>query len=73
MRFVLDVVMDGISPSNNPLISPLGYKAIIDTGGLSVIRGLRHFLSDMASAPRVPSMVEPDAFTVGETFAVLPP
>jgi poly(3-hydroxyalkanoate) synthetase len=72
MRFVLDVVMDGMSPSNNPLISPLGYKAIIDTGGLSVIRGLRHFLSDMASAPRVPSMVEPDAFTVGETVAGTP-
>ena len=53
LRFVLDVVMEGISPSNNPLISPLGWKAIIDTGGLSVIRGLRHFVGDMASPPRV--------------------
>ena len=72
MRFVLDVVMEGLSPSNNPLISPLGWKAMIDTGGLSLLRGIRHFLSDMASAPRVPSMVEPDAFTVGETVAATP-
>jgi polyhydroxyalkanoate synthase len=72
IRLVLDVVMEGLSPSNNPLISPLGWKAIVDTGGLSMIRGLRHLLGDMAAPPRVPSMVEQDAFTVGETVAATP-
>ena len=72
MRFVLDVLMEGLSPSNNPVLNPLGWKALIDTGGLSAIRGLEHFASDMRSAPRVPSMVEPDAFTLGETIAVTP-
>ena len=70
IRFVLDVVTEGLSPSNNPLLSPLGYKALIDTGGLSAVRGLRHFAGDMKSAPRVPSMVEPTAYTLGETVAV---
>ena len=70
IRFVLDVVTEGLSPSNNPLLNPLGYKALIDTGGLSAVRGLRHFAGDMKSAPRVPSMVEPTAFTLGETVAV---
>ena len=65
IRFVLDVVMEGLAPSNNPLIRPLGWKAIIDTGGLNIVRGVRRFLSDMAVPPRIPSMVEPDAFTVG--------
>ncbi len=69
IRFALDVITEGLSPSNNPLLNPLGYKALIDTGGLSAVRGLRHFLADMASAPRVPSMVEPDAFTVGGDVA----
>jgi polyhydroxyalkanoate synthase subunit PhaC len=72
MQFVLDVLTEGLSPSNSPLISPLGYKALIDTGGLSALRGLRHFVADMASAPRVPSMVEPDAFTLGQTIAATP-
>ena len=72
MRFVLDVITEGLSPSNNPVLNPLGWKALIDTGGLSAIRGLRHFAGDMMSAPRVPSMVEPDAFTLGETIAVSP-
>ena len=69
MRFVLDFVTEGLAPSNIPLVNPLGYKAAIDTGGMSVVRGLRHFVTDMRKAPRLPSMVEPDAFTVGQTVA----
>lgn len=70
MRFVVDNAIEGLAPTNNPLISPLGWKAMIDTGGLSAIRGLKAFARDMMSAPRVPAMVEPDAYTVGETVAV---
>lgn len=69
MQFVLDNVVEGLAPSNNPLISPLGWKALIDTGGLSAVRGLKAFARDMLSKPRVPAMVEPDAYVVGETVA----
>jgi polyhydroxyalkanoate synthase len=69
MRFVLDFVTEGLAPSNNPFVNPLGYKAAIDTGGLSVVRGLRNFVTDMRKAPRLPAMVEPDAFTLGDTVA----
>jgi polyhydroxyalkanoate synthase subunit PhaC len=72
IRFVLDFLGEGLSPSNNPVLNPLGWKALIDTGGRSAVRGLRNFVGDMVSAPRVPSMVEPDAFTLGETIAVTP-
>jgi len=70
MQFVLDNVVEGLAPSNNPLISPLGWKAMIDTGGISAVRGVKAFVRDMVSKPRVPAMVEPDAFVVGETVAV---
>jgi polyhydroxyalkanoate synthase len=72
IRFVLDFLTEGLAPSNNPVLSPLGWKALIDTGGFSAARGLRHFVDDMMSAPRVPSMVDPDAFTVGTDVAVTP-
>jgi polyhydroxyalkanoate synthase subunit PhaC len=72
IRFVLDLLTEGLAPSNNPILNPLGWKALIDTGGQSAVRGMRHFVSDMLSAPRVPSMVDPDAFTLGETIAVTP-
>ncbi|KZS81674.1 poly(3-hydroxyalkanoate) polymerase [Mycobacterium kansasii] len=70
MQFVVDNLVEGLAPSNNPLISPLGWKALIDTGGLSALRGVKAFVRDMLSKPRVPSMVEPDAFVVGETVAI---
>jgi polyhydroxyalkanoate synthase subunit PhaC len=70
MRFVMDNLVEGLAPTNNPLISPLGWKALIDTGGLSAVRGAKAFARDMLSKPRVPAMVEPDAFAVGETVAV---
>jgi class II poly(R)-hydroxyalkanoic acid synthase len=72
MKFVVDNLIEGAAPSNNPLLSPLGWKAMIDTAGLSMIRGARNFLRDMISAPRVPAMVDPDAFAVGESVAATP-
>ncbi|MEZ7236563.1 alpha/beta fold hydrolase [Rhodococcus sp. GXMU-t2271] len=72
LRFVLDNLVEGLAPSNNPLLNPLGWKALIDTGGLSALRGARAFARDMATKPRVPAMVEPGAYTLGETVAVTP-
>jgi polyhydroxyalkanoate synthase subunit PhaC len=72
MRFVLSNLIDAVAPSNNPLISPAAWKALIDTGGLSAARGLRSLVSDLSEAPRVPAMVAPDAFEVGRDLAVTP-
>jgi polyhydroxyalkanoate synthase subunit PhaC len=72
IRFVLSNLIDAAAPSNNPLISPVAWKAVIDSGGLSAMRGVRAFLSDLAAPPRVPAMVEPDAFEVGRDLAVTP-
>jgi poly[(R)-3-hydroxyalkanoate] polymerase subunit PhaC len=72
VSFVLENVFDAIAPSNNPLISPVAWKAAIDTGGGSVLSGLRNLVRDSVTAPRVPSMVEPDAFEVGQTLATTP-
>ena len=70
--FALTNIIDALAPSNNPLLNPAAAKAAIDTGGGSALTGLRHFLADMAVPPRVPSMVEPDAFEVGVDLAVTP-
>src|SRR3984885_10980633 len=70
--FVLTNLIDALAPSNNPLLNPAAVKAAVDTGGGSAVAALRHFLADMAVAPRVPSMVEPDAFEVGVDLAVTP-
>ncbi|MBM7806167.1 class II poly(R)-hydroxyalkanoic acid synthase [Geodermatophilus bullaregiensis] len=71
IRFTLTNVVDALAPSNS-LLNPLLWKAVIDTGGRNAVSGVRRLVSDLASAPRVPSMVDPDAFTVGEDLAVTP-
>jgi len=70
--FLLTNLIDALAPSNNPLLNPAAVKAAIDTGGRSALAGLRNFAADMAVPPRVPTMVEPDAFEVGVDLAVTP-
>jgi polyhydroxyalkanoate synthase len=70
--FILRNLVDAAAPSNNPLISPAAWKAVIDTGGLSAVRGFRALAADLATAPRIPAMVAPDAFEVGRDLAVTP-
>jgi polyhydroxyalkanoate synthase len=72
IRFTATNLVDALAPSNLPVVNPLSLKAAIDTGGGSAIKGLGRMIRDLANAPRVPSMVEPDAFTVGEDVAATP-
>ena len=72
VRFVAANLVEAAAPSNNPLISPLGWKAAIDTGGGNAVSGVRHLVGDLARPPRVPSMAEPDAYRVGADLAVTP-
>ena len=72
IRFLLSNLIAAAAPSNNPLLSPAAWKAAIDTGGGSAVRGLRALASDLASPPRVPAMVAADAFEVGRDLAVTP-
>jgi polyhydroxyalkanoate synthase subunit PhaC len=71
-EFIVRNLVDAAAPSNNPLISPAAWKALIDTGGLSAVRGVRALASDLSTAPRIPAMVSPDAFEVGRDLAVTP-
>jgi polyhydroxyalkanoate synthase len=72
MRFVVDNLVQALAPSNNPATSPVFWKAVVDTGGGNLVRGARHLAADLATPPRVPSMVAADAFEVGADLAVTP-
>lgn len=72
VRFAVTNVVDALAPSNNPFLSPVAWKAAIDTGGLSVVRGARNAVRDLSTAPRIPAMVDRSAFTVGTDLAATP-
>jgi polyhydroxyalkanoate synthase len=70
VRFAAENVVDAVAPTNFPLTNPAVLKAVVDTGGRNFVSGLRHFASDMANRPRIPSMVDRSSFKVGENLAV---
>ena len=72
MGFIIDNLVEASAPSNNPFLNPKVIKRVVDTGGGNLVEGGRRFVRDFATAPRVPSMVEPDAFEVGIDLAVTP-
>jgi polyhydroxyalkanoate synthase len=71
-RVLVNNLIEALSPSNVPLVNPASVKAAVDTGGLSFIRGGVSLVRDMASAPRVPQMVDMSSFQVGRNIAVTP-
>jgi polyhydroxyalkanoate synthase len=72
VRFAVENVLDALAPSNAPLTNPAVLKAALDTGGRNFARGAANFARDMSKPPRIPSMVDTSAFTVGEDIAVTP-
>jgi class II poly(R)-hydroxyalkanoic acid synthase len=72
LKFILTNLIAASAPSNNPYLNPVAWKAAIDSGGLSLVRGMRAFASDMAKSPHIPAMVDPGAFTIGKDIAVTP-
>jgi polyhydroxyalkanoate synthase len=72
LKFLLSNLIAAAAPSNSPVLSPAAWKALIDSGGGSAARGLRALATDLAAAPRVPSMVPADAYEVGRDLAVTP-
>jgi polyhydroxyalkanoate synthase len=71
-RFLVENLVEALSPSNLPLVNPASAKAAIDTAGLNFARGGRNLLRDLATAPRVPEMVDKSAFQVGRNLAITP-
>jgi polyhydroxyalkanoate synthase subunit PhaC len=72
VRFFLENLIEAAAPSNVPLVNPASAKAVIDTAGLSLVRGGRQLVKDLTSAPRVPEMVDGSGFALGENIAATP-
>ena len=70
MRFAVQMLVDALAPSNHPFINPAALKAALDTGGRNYATGLKQFVQDMSSRPRIPAMVDSRGFSVGGNIAI---
>jgi polyhydroxyalkanoate synthase len=71
-RFALNVVTSAVAPTNFFWGNPAAIKRAIETGGGSVVTGLRQFLSDVRHNGGMPTQVDASGFRVGENVAVTP-
>jgi len=67
--FAANILTGACAPTNYFMTNPAAIKHAFDTGGLSVLRGARHFLSDLRHNGGMPSQVDRSRFEVGRNLA----
>jgi poly[(R)-3-hydroxyalkanoate] polymerase subunit PhaC len=71
-RLAADMLIDALSPTNFHGTNPTAVKKALDTGGASVVRGVKNFLDDVYTNNGLPRKVDPHAFRVGKDLAATP-
>ena len=67
--FVTRMIMDSVSPTNSLLGNPSAMKKAFETGGVSLIKGLKNAYEDMTQNDGIVSQVDKRPFKVGENLA----
>ncbi len=70
--FTVQLLADALAPTNFLPGNPAALKKAIDTGGLSLLRGARNFLDDLAANGGKPRKVDARPFELGRSLAATP-
>jgi len=71
-EFAVQLMLDALAPTNFALTNPAVIKRAFETGGLSLVRGLRNLTRDLASNAGAPRQVATGVHTVGKNLAATP-
>lgn len=71
-RFVMNILMSAVAPTNLLPTNPAALKRAFDTGGRSMVRGAQHFWHDVRHNGGMPSQTDRSAFAVGTDLAATP-
>ena len=68
-NFISNIIIDSLSPTNTLAGNPTAQKRLIDSGGLSLVKGLRNAYNDMVHNKGMVSQVDKKPFKLGENIA----
>ena len=68
-RFIVSLLIDAMAPTNTVAGNPAAFKKAVDTGGVSLMRGLENFSGDLARNGGLPAQVDTRKFAVGDNLA----
>ena len=68
-KFVMNMITDALAPTNTLVGNPSAVKRIVDSGGMSLLKGLKNAYHDLTKNGGMPSQVDTKPFKVGENLA----
>jgi len=68
-NFIAQIILDGLAPTNTLAGNPTAQKRLIDSGGLSLIKGLQNAYNDIVHNKGMVSQVDKRPFKLGENIA----
>ncbi|MGE5764123.1 MAG: PHA/PHB synthase family protein, partial [Mycobacterium leprae] len=71
-RLAAEFLLDAAAPTNFLPTNPAALKRAFDTGGKSVVKGLRNFWDDVRHNNGRPRQVDPTPFVIGKNLAATP-
>ncbi len=71
-EFAIDAIVDAAAPTNTLIGNPAALKRAYETGGASVVRGLRNFVDDVSTGGGLPAQVDRTQFVLGVDIAATP-
>ena len=69
-NFISNIIIDGLAPTNTLIGNPTAQKRLVDSGGLSLIKGLKNAYNDMVHNKGMVSQVDKRPFKLGENIAI---
>ena len=69
-NFISNIIIDSMAPTNTLVGNPTAQKRLIDSGGLSVIKGLKNAYDDIVNNAGMVSQVDKRPFKIGENIAI---
>ncbi len=71
-RFAAQFILDALAPTNTLLGNPAALRQAFDTGGKSIVRGLRNMVHDVRHNGGWPAQVDSSGFEVGVNMGATP-
>src|SRR6202023_718994 len=68
VHLITEILIDAVAPTNTMLTNPAAMRKFVDTGGQSLLKGLKNYFDDLVKNRGMPSMVDASAFKVGENL-----
>lgn len=68
-NFISNIIIDSLAPTNTLVGNPTAQKRLIDSGGLSLIKGLQNAYKDLTQNKGMVSQVDKRPFKLGENVA----